>query len=559
MATGKHIPCGPCSVDDVTKNAWRWCTSCEEGLCEDCEHVHRRSKSSRNHRVISIEDYSKIENVSISQICEHHGENLEWFCKSHDEVLCVVCVPSKHKACFDVIPISVNSANLRQSSGLSDLEETIEGTLRNVKQCIRNRESATKEIEKQELEVKTMVLDTRAKINGQLDKLQEKLLHELRSTSQTCKSKYMKILQKLKSTEEMLTKLREQSIHTKQFSSDIQVFLGMRQVNKQVGSEVESIKNEISVTKDFTLKITIDGLIEKLSNEVEEFGKIFVSESATNLEFRDPKLDQAQIEINVPTTRDISKTKLQLHKSFQITSTNTLNVAGCVILPNGNLLMANATKDNQLIEYSDAGEHIRDIPVSDPPCDIAVLDLDRIVVTYENASYIEIINRKTFNVEKKISLQYSCLKVSQEDGLLYVVYGKDKIQVMDLSGKQIETLKITSEGLSCVKTSRQKIFYANYNTKQVHCCRLNGEELWKFECDSIKFPYDITSDSYHNVYVADSVSKSLTIVQHDGKYSKTLLTESDGLNRPTAVDFDTDKRTLLICNAGGNVALYNVV
>ncbi|CAG2230666.1 unnamed protein product [Mytilus edulis] len=154
MASGKHILCGPCGFDDVQKMP---------GGCAL--------------------------NVKKDYVCEHHGENLEWFCKSHDEVLCVACVPSKHKACSDVIPISVNSANARQSTALSDLEETIEGTLRNVKQCIKNRESATKEIEKQELAIKTMVLETRTKINGKLDKLQEKLLHELRSTSNTCSSK----------------------------------------------------------------------------------------------------------------------------------------------------------------------------------------------------------------------------------------------------------------------------------------------------------------------------------------------------------------------------------
>ncbi|CAG2230667.1 unnamed protein product [Mytilus edulis] len=143
---------------DVTKDAGRWCTRCEEGLCDDCEKAHRKSKSSRNHQVISIEDYRKIEHVSISQVCEHHGENLEWFCKSHDEVLCVVCVPSKHKACSDVIPISANSANARQSTALSDLEERIEETLRNVKQCIKNRESASNELKKQELAVKLWFL-----------------------------------------------------------------------------------------------------------------------------------------------------------------------------------------------------------------------------------------------------------------------------------------------------------------------------------------------------------------------------------------------------------------
>ncbi|VDI31829.1 Hypothetical predicted protein [Mytilus galloprovincialis] len=557
MTSEKNIPCGPCLFDDVTKDAGKWCTNCEEGICEDCENVHRKSKTSRNHKVISIEDYRKIENVSISQVCEHHGENLEWFCKNHDEVLCVVCVPSNHKACSAVIPISVNSANSRQSTALSDLEESIDGTLSNLKQCIKNRESAPNEIENQEITVKTMILETRMNINHHLDRLQEKCLHELRLTSQTCISKYMEIVQKLKSKEELLTELREQTIHMKQFSSDIQVFLRTLQMNKRIEREIKSIKSELCSAKDYKLKVAFHTLIEKL-NEAEEFGKINVSECATMLEFREQKIDQSQIMINASKPNNVSHIKLNLSKKFQIKKTKGMKINVCAILPNGHLLMANGTKENHLNVYRDTGEHIRDILVSGKPYDIAVIDLNRIVVTYWNAFYLEVMINNTFNVEKNISLQNSCFEVSHGDGRLYVVYEND-IQVMDLSGRQLKTLKTAANGLACIKTSRDKIFYADNSTNQVHCCRLNGEELWKFECDLIELPHDITVDSYQNVYVVGYNSNNLTIIQHDGKYSKTLLIEADGLYHPTAVDFDTDKRTLLICNEEGNVTLYKVV
>ncbi|XP_063418501.1 E3 ubiquitin-protein ligase TRIM22-like [Mytilus trossulus] len=559
MASGNHISCGPCMFVDVTKDAERWCTKCEEGLCDDCEKAHRKSKASRNHQLISIEDYRKIEHVSISLVCEHHGENMEWFCKSHDEVLCVVCVPSKHKACPDVIPISADSTNARQSTALSDLEERIEETLRNVQQCIKNRESGTKELGKQELAVKTVVLETRTKINGQLDRLQEKLLQELKSTTDTCKSKYMKILQKLKSTEEMLTKLREQTIHMKQFSSDIQVFLGTRQVNKRVGSEVESIKNDIrGVNKDYNLKISIDGLIQKLSNEVEEFGKITVSESVTNLDFRDSKIDQAQTEINVPTTRNIPDIKLQLIRTFDMNKRNEIYITGCVILPNGRLVISNSTKENKLIEYSDTGEHIRDISVSGKPFGITMIDPDRIVVTYGDARIVEIMHTDNFTVEKKISLQESCYGISHEDGKLYVANGHG-VLVIDLSGKELETLKKVSNTIVYIKSSRDKIFYTDYSTQKVHCCHLNGEELWQSKIDSVQLPFGITIDNCHNVYVVGYVSNNLTIIQHDGKDSKTLLTKSDGMNHPQAVDLDMNTNTLLICNERGLFAVYKVV
>lgn len=31
------ILCGPCGYAEYTQRAEKWCTVCEEGLCEDCE------------------------------------------------------------------------------------------------------------------------------------------------------------------------------------------------------------------------------------------------------------------------------------------------------------------------------------------------------------------------------------------------------------------------------------------------------------------------------------------------------------------------------------------
>ncbi|CAC5404508.1 unnamed protein product [Mytilus coruscus] len=160
----------------------------------------------------------------------------------------MVCVPSNHKSCADVISISVASKNARQSTALSDLVESIDRRLSNIEQCITNRDCATKEIEKQELEIKKIILEMRKKVNTHLDKLEEKLLLELGSTSRYCKSEYAKILQKLKSAEEKLTKLREQTLHIKQFSSDIQVFLGMYQGIRLIVSETKAITDSIDAS-----------------------------------------------------------------------------------------------------------------------------------------------------------------------------------------------------------------------------------------------------------------------------------------------------------------------
>ena len=73
MAASRHILCGICEAQHITKYADQWCPECDEGLCSDCENHHKVSKASRNHGVISIENYLKLPS-SISEIgnqCEY--------------------------------------------------------------------------------------------------------------------------------------------------------------------------------------------------------------------------------------------------------------------------------------------------------------------------------------------------------------------------------------------------------------------------------------------------------------------------------------------------------
>ncbi|CAG2222993.1 unnamed protein product [Mytilus edulis] len=324
----------------------------KKGYVKTAKMLTEKNKITRHHKFISIADYRKIEHVSISEVCEHHGENLEWFCKNHDKALCMVCVPSNHKSCADVISISVASKNARQSTALSDLVESIDRTLSNIEQCITNRVSWN--------------------ISG------------IRS----------------------------------------------------IVSETKSITDSIDASKDYELKVDINNRITKLSKEVQAFGKIKVTENTLILISETPKIEQAQISITVPTSGSISNIQLQLIKTFRISMKEKnveMNITGCVMLSNGHLLMANSAS-KFLIEYSNTGEHINDIPVSQFPCSIAVIDSCRIVVTYGSASFLEIMNNDTFQVEKKISFPKSCWGVSHQNGRLYVVSGFATIQVLDLSG-----------------------------------------------------------------------------------------------------------------------------
>ncbi|VDI42706.1 Hypothetical predicted protein [Mytilus galloprovincialis] len=413
------MPSCPCLDDDShhdAKNAKKWCTSCDEGLCEECEKNHRKTNTTRDHKLISIDDYRKIDDVPVSFICSVHDKKLEWFCKSYDQSLCVVCLPSEHRSCSDVIPIDVAATNASQSTAISDLQEAIEATLRNIAHCITNRNTTKNDIEKQDENVRIIIRETRKQIDSHLDELEEKLIQTLVSASETCSSKCNNFLQQFDTQEKKLIKLKDQVLQMKEFASDVQVFLGTRHIDKLVMSEMEFIKTTADSIYDYKFSLVLNSDIQKLSNAVvKEFGEIQVADYVSNLDIKELKIEQAQTQQKVKPASNVAFVELQLITKFGFREEETMYITGCAILPNGHLLFANYHSTN-LLEYNAGGTYIGSIQVTAGPYDIEVLDLDRIAITYGCQQFFEIFNYRNSRVENKIKTEGHCWGLSQSNG-----------------------------------------------------------------------------------------------------------------------------------------------
>jgi hypothetical protein len=60
VCSWRNILCGICEAQHITKYADHWCPECDENLCSDCQNHHNISRASRNHGVISIENYHQL-------------------------------------------------------------------------------------------------------------------------------------------------------------------------------------------------------------------------------------------------------------------------------------------------------------------------------------------------------------------------------------------------------------------------------------------------------------------------------------------------------------------
>ncbi|XP_052093338.1 uncharacterized protein LOC127729556 isoform X2 [Mytilus californianus] len=558
MATKLTISCGPCGYDDVTKNAKKWCTDCEEGFCGECEKYHKSMKVLRDHKMISIEDYRQIQDISVNMNCEMHGKKLDLYCKKHDIAVCVVCIPSEHKACSssDVISIDEASKNAKQSSALLDLEGTISTTIENVKHCIKDREIALANVDQDEQTIRKTITDTRKNLNEYLDKLERKLLLDLKSKHENCKSKMMKILNQLKQMEKEVEKLKDQTLQMKRFASDLQVFLGTRQLYQSVSRQVEWLKEEIRVCSKSKIEIEIHHMICSLMKEVKQYGEIKVIETITNLQLKDAKIDQAQIQIH-GFSQNIHNVDMQLKQKFDIKGSEK-PITGCIVLPDDRIIIADYNGCGKLMEYNNNGKHIRDIPVSDKPHSLTIVDTDCIAVTYGSSEYLEIINTKNYSERKKVKCKKYCWGISYQDQKLYVVVLQQGIVVMDLNGKTLDTIEIDVPIVYNITTTRDNIYYTDLGNNTVHCCSMTGQDILVFKDQSISNPRGISVDHNQNVFVVGQTSNNLTVIQHDGKDSKVILTDRDGLQSPSAVHYNKEKKIFCLGFKGGSVALYQL-
>ena len=109
----KTSPCEACGGDDesepgVQNVALVYCVECQMKLCQNCERVHKRLRSSRLHKLIGIGDKVDAEKLYQSlppTFCDqHHDEKLKLYCFDCKAAMCMMCYIKSHNGhkCSDV-------------------------------------------------------------------------------------------------------------------------------------------------------------------------------------------------------------------------------------------------------------------------------------------------------------------------------------------------------------------------------------------------------------------------------------------------------------------------
>ncbi|XP_071172198.1 uncharacterized protein [Mytilus edulis] len=279
-------------------------------------------------------------------------------------------------------------------------------------------------------------------------------------------------------------------------------------------------------------------VITSLLEGIDYFGKIKVEEKNSCLFFKEAKVSQAQI-AHIPARLLFDSTGIRLLKKFKIKETkDEMKIYSCEILPNSHILVAIFSEDKV---------NIRNIPVSNKPYDLTVLDSNLIAVSY--GDLMEIMNIIDNNVQAKVGFDSPCWGISYQNRKIYIKVDDEGIVELDVSGNRLRTIggKFAEAGwIFHITTTKNRIYCTDFVEDAVYFCSMTGEDIWTFTEQSLVNARGISADGDQNVFVVGRKTNSLVMIQHDGKVSKTLLT--DCIDDQVSVNYNTDIKLLLICN-----------
>ncbi|XP_071137239.1 uncharacterized protein [Mytilus edulis] len=558
MASSDVILCGICDDQHASHGADCWCPECDEGLCSTCKNHHGVSKASRQHEIISIDDYKKLpaEICKIKQNCTEHDKKFQMFCPGHDKLCCIICISENHKECTGMFLTDDVIKSSRSSIMFESLEMSLKDIQENIERVVKDREANLVEIKQQHLKSMNNIKDTRQKINSRLDELEKHMIDNLNSIETQLKLKIETLLDNLSEKKNEIEILKTNLISVKQHGSDLQAFIGSKMLEKDVAEELKYVKN-ISKDDGFSqlgLKCQIDDRIIDILSNITVFGSIKIEKSKSQIVIGVGHEKQAQSftavqprskSIDDITALLITDVKVRVGRSYTY-------IKGSSVFPDGRIIFADCYHNKRLVIVQSEGTLDTKIPLSPlHPFDVTCIDDKTVAVTTFTDNKIVIVDTKSKQVTKTIEPGKCCNITYIQGQLLYCEIGKG-IQAINVSNnKEITIVKdeTINNNLSYITTSGENIYYTGEGST-VQCYSVKGEKRWEYKNETIlSCTTGIAVDQDGIVYVISNRNRSVMLISADGKNIRTLLTAKDGIQNSGGINYHNNK-LYVVSNTG---------
>ncbi|CAC5398458.1 unnamed protein product [Mytilus coruscus] len=406
------------------------------------------------------------------------------------------------------------------------------------------------------------IADLRKQINCHLDSLELNINKNLKDKQQKAKTTiegFISIIDsKVKNVEKAIDNIDQMKSH----ATDLQIFLALREIEKDVKRELSYIK-ELKTKpelKTVDVQLQVSNGLKSLQKDVKVWGEISIKtfDSSVCTEVTTEK----QAQMILPGKRreyvtDIHSITLKNNTSFKVQCENC-SLTGCEIVPDGDLLLVNQT-DKTILKYSQSGSPIKEFKMPWEPYDITYIGNGNIAISLIDEMKVCTFNTANEHFETIYVSSEKVWGIAYKDDQLFLRYGTMGIRIISVSGTLISDIRFDSNSTShlCVGNSGQ-IYYQIWREKSVICCDRQGNIQWTVTNDLLTKGFGIACGLNDIVFAADKAG-SIIVISSDGQQRKRILDKSSELNLPYCIHFSDKRNQLLVCDEhDGQVFLYDV-
>ena len=309
----KPVSCDICQKRAISTPVSKWCPHCEDGLCNECLEHHGVSRSTARHHIIPIEDYQELPGCvsSVKHRCDVHRAEFELYCPSHGVACCVDCTKDTHSTCADLKPLHEVVKNVKSSNQLQEIERNLTEIVENITKLTAEQEGNITILDEEKQKQVDMIKQVRQTVNDHLDKIESTLMDDLTSTHESSKLEIERLIEKLNERKTRANAIQEEISITKQAASHLQIFIGMRDIEKRVEEESKSLVT-LQHDENFyqsDIHITYSEILSAIADRVPIFGEVLLETSPKNLSIILGKRRQSQMIL--PKMKGIEQIKLR--------------------------------------------------------------------------------------------------------------------------------------------------------------------------------------------------------------------------------------------------------
>ncbi|CAC5383433.1 unnamed protein product [Mytilus coruscus] len=554
--------CTICSKRHISKPSKEWCTECNQAFCTECKECHSLMSISENHMTIPIDRYDELRTsiLSIDNICENHREKYELYCQTHDKLLCLTCI-EEHSECKDIKSINKIAKNIKTSESFNEVRMSLEDIDTNIDKMISEIKSNQNSAKDCRGIIIQQIFEIRDKLNKHLDTLELRLKEELYTLVTKAENDMQRTLKYLEKKKLLnITKQKQMEDITK-YAADLQTFLGLRHLSSDVQTEeaiIQSLLENGSLDK-VEISFELDENITSFSNSINKLGSVQLRKYPCSIRLESQKGKQAQ---NIEKRNSLEDIVVKFVHSI---NTAADSITGCDFLPDGSIVMCNYPRlgDDFICVFDSNGSLLKTISVK-PNYAFSVVALDKQIVAVSSPQS-ERSSIMSINIRYKemslIETKCNCYSVTFTDGKFQSISPAHGIITIDAkNGKTLSTIQKDLPYNASLTSFEYKLYFCDPSKNTISSCDMEGNNIWSFKDDTvIKKPSGIAVDGMGNVYVTNEDLNNVIVISSDGNQRKQLLSESDGLDKPRAIQYDRNRNRLLVANTTGKAFLFDIL